>query len=74
MTSSDSSSVSCMSSLLSCIPWKGAENQLLQLSLEEKTEGRRKLRRDQSSVRLFWIGVPGGVRRVRRVGRWVVWL
>lgn len=59
MTSMLSSSESCISSLVSCMPpWKGAANQLFQLSAEENTVGRRKLRRAQSSVRLFWMGVP----------------
>lgn len=37
---------------------KGAANHSSKVSEELKTRGSTKLRRDQSSPRLFWMGVP----------------
>ena len=37
---------------------KGAANHSSKVSEELKTRGRTKLRRDHSSPRLFWMGVP----------------
>ena len=64
MMSSSSSSFSATSSLLAA---NGALNQASKASVELNTDGRRKFSKAQSSVRLFWMGVPVSNRRCEAV-------